>query len=116
MATRKLPPVEVMPPPIRSTDDPVLAARVRREVPLWGVLGGIFTVIAVSVNAWFQLQEQGKTLLRMETAQQAWQSSITAQLQELNGKLNATNLKDIEHDFKLKDLDSRLTRVEAGKK
>lgn len=97
---------------VRETDDPIMGARLKREVPLWGVLGLMGIAVLQAVMIWAQVQDQGKTLGRMETAQQAWQTQIAQQLAEINRSLNATNLKDLEHDFKIKALEDRVTKLE----
>ncbi len=99
---------------IREGDDPAIGARLKREVPLWGVLGLVGFVALQAVTGWAQLQRQGETLARMEAAQQNWQAQIAQQLAEINRSLNATNLKDLEHDFKIKALDDRVTRIEGA--
>ena len=102
--------------PIRETDDPLIGARLKREVPLWGVLCGLGIGLVQAIMIWAQVQDQGKTLSRMETAQSAWQTQIAQQLAEINRSLNTSNLKDLEHDFKIKALEDRVAKIEAGLK
>jgi len=99
--------------PIRENDDPIIGARLKREVPLWGVLCGLGIGVLQVALTWSQVQDQGKTLSRMETAQVAWQSQIAQQLAEINRSLNTSNLKDLEHDFKIKALEDRITKIES---
>jgi len=100
--------------PIRETDDPIIGARLKREVPLWGVLCLLGFVAVQAVGTWGQVSEQGKTLSRMETAQSTWQTQIAQQLAEINRSLNTSNLKDLEHDFKIKALEDRVTKIETN--
>ncbi len=97
--------------PNTRASDPSTGLHIVREIPLWAIIcflvGGIFTAGGV----WWQWLDGVKRQDKTDDALQ----QIARQLSDVNSKLQATNLKDLEHDFKIDGLDKRVSKMETGK-
>lgn len=82
--------------------------RIVREIPLWGLLGGLGAFLLQGVLMWHGQEKQVDATARMSSQLQ----EQSRQIQELAVQIGSKNLKDAEHDFKISDNDRRITAVE----
>lgn len=84
----------------RSDDTPLM--KVNREIPVWSLVTCIALIILQAAGMFFTQLEHGKTLIKLEN-----------QVSTLTVEITKTNMKTVEYDFRLGDIDRRLARMEA---
>ena len=85
---------------VREEDVPLL--KVSREIPVWSLVTGIGLIILQAAGMFFTQLDHGKTLIKLE-------DRVTT----LTAEITKTNMKTVEYDFRLGDIDRRLSRMEA---
>lgn len=98
-----------MEPQHRQSDPPI---HIDRKIPLWGLLGVLGIISLQAVLMYIEQREQGSTLRGIILNQ----TETNKQLTELAKELGNKNLKDVEHDLKLADLERRTAAVETALK
>lgn len=88
-------------------DDPA-PIRIVREVPLWGIVIMLFSIVAQAVSLFYAQQSQGESIQRMTVRI----VELTSEIRQLSVSANVKDIKDAEHDFKLQDHERRLANVE----
>lgn len=95
--------------PHRQNDPPV---HIDRKIPLWGLLTALAIVAVQAVLMYIEQREQGVALRSIISTQ----SDTNKQLTEVAKELGNKNLKDVEHDLKLADLERRTAAIETALK
>lgn len=78
---------------------------ITRAIPLWGLLTVLGALIGQGVVVYFAQQRQGELILAM-----------TVELKQVVQAVNTSNVKDVEHDFRLSDHERRLQVLERERK
>jgi hypothetical protein len=91
----------------RDGDQPPV--RIVREIPLWGLILAAVSLIGQAVLMWVGQEKQAEAIVRM-SLQLGEQSR---QINELSVQIGSKNLKDVEHDLKLADVERRLNLMES---
>lgn len=84
---------------------------VGREIPLPWLIGAAGAVVAQAALIWLGQEKQADAIGRMTTTI----AEQTKQIQSLSVQIGDKNLKDVEHDLKLADIERRLGFVESRK-
>lgn len=87
---------------LRDTDPPFI--KVAREVPLWSILTALMVVMTQAAALYYGQAKVSDTLV----AQAVLIKDLTAQVTQLSNDIAKTNLKTVEYEFKLGDLDRRM--------
>lgn len=105
----------------RAEDPPY--STIMRALPLSWLLSMIAAFIGLAATVYFTQQEQGRSLMRLETEQTRQLANQALLIQTLTGEVkqiasatNANNFKDQEHDYKLGDLSRRVEVLERKSK
>lgn len=91
----------------RSTDGE-LRLPIKREIPLWGILAVLGGIALQAISVYYGQQSQSEKLTRLESNIAA----INAKFDTIAQTSNASQLKDLEHDFKLTSLTNRVVALE----
>jgi hypothetical protein len=84
----------------RHEDPPGL--RVSRDIPLPWLIGIVFALIVQAAMMYYQLNAVVDA-----------QAKTTMEIEKLRATLGSKDLKDLEHDIKIADLQSRLSAIEV---
>ena len=84
----------------RHTDEPFV--RVTREVPFPWLVGLVGMGIANAAVMYYKQSEQDKKM-----------TDILTELRQITATVNQNNLKDVEHDLKIADIQRRLLVLET---
>ena len=85
--------------------------RIVREIPMWGIWGVLGAGLLQAVLMWASQREQATAISALTEQVQAANASINRLTVEIGSK----NLKDVEHDMALRDMERRLNLVESRK-
>lgn len=88
----------------RESDPPGSLYRVTREVPLTWLIGLVAAGIAQAALIYFKQNDQEKLL-----------TGLRDEIRILNTAVTAKDLKDVEHDLRIADLQRRMLIQEARK-
>jgi hypothetical protein len=83
--------------------------KVTREIPLWGILTVIGAIAGQGILLWAGQREQSINLGTI--GEQIKAQSV--EIQRLSVAVGSKDLKDVEHDIKLDDLQRRLNKIEG---
>jgi hypothetical protein len=83
--------------------------RIRWEVPLPWLIGGIVVICVQAAIVYFAQVRQGELLAEQSITIR----ELLKQVKEINLLITSGNLKDVEHDLKISDHERRLNYVEA---
>lgn len=86
--------------------------KVVRDIPLWGIVSTVGTILtfcgATLITQYFGQHRLEERVLSLSTQL----VEVTKQLTLLSADLQGKNLKDLEHDMLLSDIQRRLGKVE----
>jgi predicted RND superfamily exporter protein len=88
--------------------DDVTPVKITREIPLWGLVSAIGLFAAQAVALYYGQIALTKT----QTEQTESIKQLTAEVKSLSNSIQANNVKDVEHDLKLNDLERRVSKNE----
>lgn len=83
--------------------------RIRWEVPLPWLVGGLIVICVQAAIVYFGQIRQGE----IQQEQNVSIKELVKQVRELNTLIISNNVKDVEHDFKLIDHERRLASLES---
>lgn len=98
---------ETKPPPLerhRSDDEPNRPFTITRSLPLYWLLSVLAAMIMQAAVVYFAQQRQGELI-----------QAMTGELKQVVQAVNTSNVKDVEHDFRLSDHERRLQALERAK-
>lgn len=82
-------------------EDPA-GLKVSREIPLPWLIGIIGTIFLQAALVYFKQDSQAETLLK-----------LSEQVKGISSALGSKDLKDLEHDIRIADLQTRMSDVQA---
>lgn len=92
------------PPPLerhRSDDEPNKPFTITRSLPLYWLLSVLAALIGQAAVVYFAQQRQGELI-----------QGMTGELKQVVTAISTSNIKDVEHDFRLSDHERRLQALE----
>lgn len=92
----------------RETDTGII--KITREVPLWSLASAIGLVALQAVGLYYRQDDLAKTQITQNESIR----SLTAEVKSLGAAISAKDMKDLEHDYKIVDLDRRVTKTELS--
>jgi hypothetical protein len=83
--------------------------RIVREIPMWGIWCVLGAGLLQAVLMWSSQREQATAIAALTE-----QVSIAnATINRLTAEIGSKNIKDVEHDMALRDMERRLNLVES---
>lgn len=82
----------------RREDPPI---KITREIPLWGVLGVVATIIGQAAVVWFTQKEQGAQLVQ-----------VISELRQVTDSIRQSDVRNERHELKIEDLQRRVQALE----
>lgn len=98
--------------------DDNLGIRISRTVPVWAVITGLCFLVAQAVALQLGQSSQGEKILNLSSSLREQTQTIKdldAKVSNLSVDLTKANLKGVEYDFRLNDLDRRINTLERPK-
>jgi hypothetical protein len=93
---------------IRAEDQEDVSLRITRSVPAWTLLGALIVLVASAVTLQLGLSAQEKQLLLLNEALR----DLDKKLSSTGDRQAQTERKDLEQDFRIRDLEARNQSLE----
>lgn len=103
-----------MHPHTRASDPALL--KVSREIPLIWLVGIIAAGFGQAAIIYFNQQRQGELLVEIRAENRAATQDLGAKVTQLSNDIGVKNLKDVEHDLNIADLQRRTLALEATRR
>lgn len=87
--------------------------RVVREIPLWGIVTLVTTGVMFGAGTFINQYYGQKELFSLVSMQTAKISELTDKLSRITTNIQTKDLKDLEHDIRLGDLNRRMANMES---
>lgn len=84
--------------------------KVTREIPLWALVSALGAFAMQAVALYYGQIDLAKT----QAAQTESIRNLTNEVRTLSAAIGAKDMKDLEHDYKIRDLDGRVTKTELN--
>lgn len=93
----------------RQGDPPV---KITREIPLWGLILAVVGIVGQAITLYYGQNRQGELIAQQNDLIR----DLTVKVAALSESIQKVNLKNVEFEYKISDLDRRVTVIEASRK